>query len=98
MSAINYHRRQLRLESEIEKLRLDSFLVTNQTNVSYLSGFRGQDSVLLVTGKKRYFITDSRYLEEAREDVKGFCIQLVRESTYRTITDIVKSDRLKRVG
>ncbi len=98
MPAINLKRRASLLESEIEKNKLDSFLVTNGTNVSYLSGFRGHDSIILITGKKRYFITDSRYVEEAGEEVRGFDIRLVRESTYRTIADIVRSDRLKNLG
>ena len=95
---IRYSARQSHFEDEIRAMRLDSFLVTNQTNVSYLSGFRGHDAVILFAKGKRYFITDSRYIEEAREDVKGFRIELVRESTYRTLGELVKAMRLKRIG
>lgn len=98
MPGVNFNVRLSRLRDEMEKAKLDSLLVTDRTNVSYLSGFRGDDSVILITGKKRYFITDSRYIEEAEEDLRGFDIRLVRESTYRTIADLVKSWRLKSLG
>jgi len=98
MPAINYTKRQSLFENKIHGLGLDAFLVTNQTNVSYLSGFRGHDAVALFAKGKRYLITDSRYIEEAQEDAKGFRIELVRESTYRTLGELVKAARLKRIG
>jgi Xaa-Pro aminopeptidase len=97
-AVIRYSARQSRFEDEIRAMRLDSFLVTNQTNVSYLSGFRGHDAVILFAKGKRYFITDSRYIEEAREDIKGFYIELVRESTYGTLGELARAMRLKRTG
>lgn len=91
-------KRLSRLKDEMLKLGLDSFLVTNPTNVSYLSGFRGHDSSLLITRKRGCFLTDSRYFEEAAGEVRGFDIRLVRESTYSQIADIIKAQKLKRVG
>ena len=55
---------------KIQKLvkcnKLDALLVTNPTNVSYLSGFTGNDSWLLVgRNDPPLLITDSRYMEQA---------------------------------
>ncbi|NIA06794.1 MAG: M24 family metallopeptidase [Actinobacteria bacterium] len=47
---------------------LDGFLATDPQDVSYLSGFSGDDSYLLVTGRGAALITDSRYLEQARQE------------------------------
>lgn len=86
------------MKRRLSKLGLDGLLVTRGSDVRYLSGFTGHDSIVLVTHGRQHFITDSRYLLEARETVKGFSIKLVTESTYTTIADIVKSSRLKRLG
>ena len=68
---MNYHNRISLLKGEIKKRRLDAFLVTDETNVYYLSGFSGHDSLLLVTQGESFFITDSRYIEEAKGSGKS---------------------------
>jgi len=94
---MNYERRICLFREELKRRRLDSFLVTNETNVSYLSGFWGSDAALLVTAAGRdFFLTDSRYIEEASLKIKGFEMRLVEESTYKTIRGLAKG--LKRTG
>ncbi len=93
-----YAKRLSTLKEEIGKQGLDAFLVTNDANVSYLSGFEGKDSILLITLDSKFFITDSRYLEEAHESIKDFNIKLVDVSTYRTIKDLINKNHLKRIG
>lgn len=98
MPKMDYKRRVALLIDELEKEKLDAFLVTNETNVTYLSAFPGQDSFLLVTPGRKFFLTDSRYVEEARETVKGFEIVRIKESAYRTIAGLIEKRRLKRIG
>ena len=95
---MDYKRRIALLKDRIKASGLDSFLVTDEINVSYLSGFSGHDSMILVTPKKTFFITDSRYLQEAEESLDGFTIRLVTVSAYETIREIVKTCRIKRLG
>lgn len=96
--AINYRGRIALLKREILARRLDSLLITNKVNVSYLSGFASDDSLLLITPGKDFFITDSRYIEEAEESVEGYDVRLVKRSTYDTLTAIARTFRLKRTG
>lgn len=91
-------RRLALLKNRLNKQGLDALLVTDETNVSYLSGFPGHDSMLLVTPDKDHFITDSRYMEEAVNTLSGFEITLVERSTYDTLSEIIKKRRLKKVG
>lgn len=93
-----YKKRIGALEEAMRKKRLDSFLVTDETNVSYLSGFEGRDSTLLFTTKERYFITDSRYIEDAKDVVRSFDIELVEASNYETLERLIKKSRLRRIG
>ena len=94
----DYKKRLKKLRSELIKKSVDSFLVTNETNVAYLSGFTGNDSLLLVTPYSQFFLTDSRFTEEAHDTVKGFTIAEVASSTYETISNVIRKNRLKRMG
>ena len=60
-----------RLREKMRDKELDSFLATDTQDVSYLSGFTGQDSYLLVSQRSRTLITDSRYLEQAQKQCAG---------------------------
>ncbi|MBQ7814945.1 MAG: aminopeptidase P family N-terminal domain-containing protein, partial [Thermoguttaceae bacterium] len=44
----NEARRRARLRKTMEEARLDGFLIVDPLNVSYLTGFRGDDSYLWV--------------------------------------------------
>jgi len=92
------HRRIALLKNGIKKSSLDAILVTDETNVAYLSGFKGHDSMALITLDKNYFITDSRYIEEAEGALDNFCVRLVDRSTYDTFSEIIEILRLKRIG
>lgn len=69
------------IEQRLEKLKerlvkesLDGMLVTNLTNVHYLSGFTGSAGTCLILPDKNYFISDGRYLTQSKEQVKGMDI------------------------
>jgi Xaa-Pro aminopeptidase len=50
-------------------LGLDALLVTNLTNVRYLTGFTGTNGLALVGPDLRVFLTDFRYVERAEREV-----------------------------
>lgn len=50
---------------------IDGFLVTDLTNVRYMTGFTGSSGYLLVTREASYFVTDFRYREQAAQEVRG---------------------------
>lgn len=94
----DYKKRLRCLRSELNAISLGAFLITNETNVTYLSGFTGDDSFILITPDSQFFLTDSRYVEEAKDTVKGFTIIEVASSTYDTIGNILKNNRVKKIG
>jgi len=55
-----------RLRAELDGLGAESFLVTNPTNVRWLSGFESSNAALLVGRERVVLATDYRYLEAAR--------------------------------
>lgn len=61
-----------RLVELLEERELDSLLVTNLLNVRYLTGFTGTNGACIVTREERLFLTDFRYVEQARDQVQGY--------------------------
>ncbi len=53
---------------ELQKNGLDGLLVTNESNVRYLSGFKGDSSVLLISTNGNFLFTDPRYVEQAEKE------------------------------
>jgi Xaa-Pro aminopeptidase len=61
-----------RLIELLAERELDALLVTNLVNVRYLTGFTGTNGACIVARDTRMFLTDSRYTEQARQQVSGF--------------------------
>lgn len=71
MSEIHADRRRA-LRAELDTSGLDALLVTELTNIRYLTGFTGSNAAVLVcTGGESdtVFATDGRYTTQAREEV-----------------------------
>ena len=48
--------------------QLPGLLVTNPLNVTYLTGFTGEASYLIVTPKKTLLISDGRFADQLKEE------------------------------
>ena len=85
----------------IKKNSLDGLFLITDPNIRYISGFTGSDSYVLVTQNKNYFITDSRYTEQAEVQCKDF--DVIRwgkpcKSLIETLKDLADKEGLKKVG
>lgn len=56
------------------------YLISSPTNVRYLCGFTGDDAQLLVMPGASRLFTDSRYTEQAQQELDGTGIQVVTTS------------------
>jgi Xaa-Pro aminopeptidase len=56
------------IRRELNKRNIDCLIVTKSANVTYTTGFLGDDSWAAITKGKVYFLTDSRYTEQARAE------------------------------
>ena len=79
--------------------KLDAFLVTQLSNVRYLSGFTGTTGYLFILPRKTLFITDNRYREQAEKEVvcDEICV-LTSTSLSSQVVDFVKQWKLKQLG
>ena len=58
---MSHAERRQRVRRLLKQHEVDALLVTNFINVTYLTGFTGDDSYLLITGKHDVLISDQRY-------------------------------------
>jgi Xaa-Pro aminopeptidase len=61
-----------RLERALAEAELDCYLVTDLTNVRYLTGFTGTNGACVCAPGARLFLTDFRYTERAAAEVEGW--------------------------
>jgi len=87
------------LRKELAKQKLDGLFVAKEVNVSYLSNFKGQGQ-LLITPTKKILLTDSRFVEQARQKVRSF--QIHSRPSFCSLADDVlglsKKLKVKRLG
>jgi len=83
---------------ELEKLKLDAMIVSQPCNISYLTQTKSRDSYLIVSKKKNIYITDSRYLEEAKRDLRGCSLRKIEGSVFKAIASSCKELGLLRVA
>jgi Xaa-Pro aminopeptidase len=62
------------VRSQLRDKHLDGLILTKPENVTYLTGFSGEDSWAIVTKTGLYLLTDSRYTEQARNECVGTTI------------------------
>ena len=63
-----YQDRRGQIKEACNFLNADAFLVSSLVNVRYLSGFTGSNGLLLISGDNDFLFTDSRYIEQGREE------------------------------
>jgi len=61
-----------RLEGQLTERELDRMLVTDLTNIRYLTGFTGTNGACVCGPGARLFFTDFRYTERAEVEVEGW--------------------------
>jgi len=93
-----YQKRQNNLKKIISSLGLDGLLITNLTNIRYISGFTGSAASCLVIGEEQYFITDGRYIEQSKEQVIGFQRYIDMSSHLEIIKNNNLIDRNLKIG
>jgi Xaa-Pro aminopeptidase len=98
MSSILTRRKNLR--KLVRQAEAEALLVTNFKNVTYLTGFTGDDSYLLATLDGEKLITDPRYTTQLEEECPGLALEVRPPgvSMLKAITQVVKSAKIERLG
>jgi Xaa-Pro aminopeptidase len=92
--------RRDKLRRSFKKAGVDALLVTNFTNVTYLTGFTGDDSYLLLSGKHDVVISDPRYTTQLDEECPGleYSIRPPGVGMVERVAELATSGRAKKLG
>ena len=92
--------RRDKLRKLIKKSDAPALLVTGEHNVTYLTGFTGDSSYLLLTAKETLILSDKRYttqLEEECPDIK-FEVRGPDVKMHEHLTEVVRRMKLRTLG
>ena len=81
----DYSKRRDRLLRGLRSQGAKNLLITSPYNVSYLTGFTGEDSFLWITPKEVVLLSDARYEEQIQSEVKD--VELLIRAPSTTIVD-----------
>jgi len=90
--------RRRKLARKLAARNLDGLLVTTRPNVYYLTGFRGDDSTLLIGRDDAWLMTDSRYTEEAEAVLKGVGLVARTGSMMKAAARTARKAGIERLG
>ena len=67
----DYAKRRDRVLKSLRSRQVSNLLITSPTNVSYLTGFTGEDSFLWISNDRVLLLSDGRYEEQIQSEVDG---------------------------
>ncbi|ABR48642.1 peptidase M24 [Alkaliphilus metalliredigens QYMF] len=91
------------MESRIQKIRetlkdknLDCMLLYKPENRRYVSGFTGTTGYVVVTHDEAKFMTDFRYIEQAKTQCQGF--EIIEISKEKPLTYVLNQFQISKLG
>ena len=92
------YKRIKQLIPTLAKHKIDALLVTNDTDIFYLTGFPASESWLFISPQKVFYITDFRYVLEAQKGLHGITIKQYTKSIFETVYQTAKALNVKKLG
>ncbi|MBA2115999.1 M24 family metallopeptidase [Bremerella alba] len=89
--------RVTKLRRQLKQCGADALLVTNFKNVTYLTGFTGDDSYLLVTAKDEVLFSDPRYTEQLEQECPHVKLE-VREPGTSILDSVATAVTKAKIG
>ena len=83
-----------RCRAVLVERQLDGLIVVDPADVSYLTGFGGEDSVLVLTRNRRVLVTDSRFTIQARQECPGLALHIRKDDMPGAVGQVLQ--RLKQ--
>ncbi|QEH38303.1 putative peptidase [Aquisphaera giovannonii] len=95
-------RRRESLRRKLAEGDLDALLVTSETNVSYLSGFTGDSSVMLLgrDGDGDVILSDGRFTTQIEQECPGLTaiIRPATQTMVQAVAEAAKARGIRRLG
>ncbi len=87
-----------KIQAKLKEAGLDAIVLFSDENTRYASAFHFSDGAVVVTREKSWLLTDSRYIEAARNEAK--CDEIVLFNGDKPLTEWVKTalEGCKKIG
>lgn len=95
-----FAKRRTKLLRSVKRAGAEAILVTDVTNVTYLTGFTGDDSYLLIGDDLEVLLSDPRYSQQLSEECPGLEVALRSPGTtlVSVAEKVVKKARFSRLA
>jgi Xaa-Pro aminopeptidase len=100
MSSDRHLARRTKLAHSVRKAGISALLVTNPRNVSYLTGFTGEDSFLLIGPGQTHLFSDSRFETQLQDECPGIPVEIrtSRTAIHDFLADWLPKFSLNNLG
>jgi len=95
---MDYKKRLERLRKQLIENEMESLLVTNPVNRTYMTGFSGTNGFALITPEKSILLTDFRYIEAATKEAPYFEIIDYGHYMEKCLHEIMTESGIKSLG
>ena len=86
------------LRALLQQKGLDAVVVTKYVNLHYFSGFRGDDTTLVITKDEALLVTDNRYTEQAEKQAPLFTVVEHRHGLLKKTAELLLKLGCQHVG
>jgi Xaa-Pro aminopeptidase len=87
----------MQVDAILQKKSVEGILFFSPENIRYLTGFSGSEGYLLVGKDENFLLVDSRYITQAREEMRGCRVFLV-DKGIKSVASQVLPLGLRRLG
>ena len=93
-------RRRRRLARMLKEENLDALLISQPVNVTYLTGFSGDSSALILSPRRALLISDARYTTQITEECPGLEVHIrqVSQTLQQAIAHVLHKLGCRAVG
>lgn len=86
-----------KIKEQLALWKIDALLITTLENIRYLSDFTGSSGVIIITSDRAFFLTDSRYDSQSRDEVAGFKIKIYKKQ-IEEVASLINKLKPKSIG
>ncbi|HMD54253.1 MAG TPA: aminopeptidase P family protein [Phycisphaerae bacterium] len=86
------------LRAALKKHKLSALLVSSFTDVSYITGFEGDDSWAIITPEKVWLISDSRYAEQIQRECPWISAVIRKKGLSNEVLRIARREKISLLG
>ncbi len=90
--------RLAKLRQALNRINVDTAIITKLPNVRYLSNFTGTSATIVISPRKNFFLTDFRYQKQAQKEISEYEIEIYKDSFDMHLSSLLRRLKSDVVG